>query len=111
MNVTEQYLNRFAMRIRGKPATHVKAVDDEDGTSLAVSYYDSYSPDAQWDIKEGSDKRETFVIIMRGEKVVGSVGYRFAGLITIDDLRSWYRRKYNLDAVASGEGTDGNSSS
>lgn len=117
MNVDEKYLKRFATQIHGRPAeialngyeqpeTHVIAVDDADETSLAVSYRDDYSTDEPWDVKEGSSKRETFVMVKRKDKVVGQVGYRFAGLILPVDLRAWYRRKYNLD-----EATDGNTAS
>lgn len=101
-------MTRFATQVRGKPseialngyeqsATHVINVDDEDGTWLAVSYRDDYPSDTPWDIKEGADKRETFVIVHRIDGVVGSIGYRFAGLIKLDDLRSWYRRQKGLD--------------
>ena len=106
MQITQIYLERFAIKAR-KPseialngyeqsATHVINVDDPDGTYLAVSYRDDYPSDAPWDIKEGSDKRETFVVARRGPDAVGSVGYRFAGLVQMDDLRSWSRRKEGL---------------
>lgn len=108
MQVTEDYLKRFATQVRGKPAeitlngyeqpaTRVINIDDEVGTYLAISYRDDYPSDTPWDIQEGTDKRETFVIVRRGADAVGSVGYRFAGLITMDDLRSWYRRREGLD--------------
>lgn len=108
MQVTEQYLTRFATQVRGKPAeiplngyeqpaTRVINVDDPEGSYLAVSYRDDYPAESPWDIQEGTDKRETFVIVRRGADAVGSVGYRFAGLITMDDLRSWYRRREGLD--------------
>jgi len=114
MQINEQYLERFATRIYGKPAeialngyeqgaTHVITIDDPDGTNLAVTYRDDYPSDAPWDIKEGTDKRETFVIVKRENETVGSVGYRFAGLIKLDDLRAWYRRKEGIE--------DGNSAS
>lgn len=107
MQISEQYLARFATRIYGKPAeitlngyeqpaSHAITIDDADGTSLAVSYRDDYPSDAPWDIKEGTDKRETFVMIKRGADTVGTVGYRFAGLISLDDLRTWYRRKEGI---------------
>jgi hypothetical protein len=107
MQVTPQYLKRFATQVRGfpaeitlngyeQPATNAIGVDDGDGTFLAVTYRDDYTIDEQYDIKEGADKRETFVIVKRGTDTVGTVGYRFAGLITLDDLRSWYRRKFEL---------------
>ena len=108
MQITEQYLDRFATQIRGRPAeialngyeqaeTHVIAIDDKDGTSLAVTYRDDYPSETPWDIKEGSENRETFVMIKRGDKVVGSIGYRFAGLIKVADLRAWYRRKFGVE--------------
>lgn len=114
MQVTPQYLERFATQVRGKPsevtlngyeqpAGNAIGVDDPDGTYLAVTYRDDYPSDAPWDIKEGADNRETFVVIKRGSDTVGSVGYRFAGLILLDDLRSWYRRKFELDVSPSSE--------
>lgn len=108
MQITYAYLQRFATQIRGRPAeiilngyeqpaTHVINVDDPDGTSLGVNYRDDWPSDTPWDIKEGAEKRETFVVIQRGSEVIGSVGYRFAGLISLSDLRAWYRRKHGLD--------------
>jgi hypothetical protein len=116
MNVDETYLKHFATQVRGKPVeialngyeqpwTHVINIDDADGTYLAVTYRDDYA--SVYEAVAGADKRETFVMVKRGTDTVGSVGYRFAGLIALDDLRSWYRRKHDLDAVASSEGTDG----
>lgn len=107
MLVDEQYLTRFATQVRGKPAeialngyetpgTHVISVDDPDGTYLSANYRDDY--ETPYDAVPGADKRETFVIVKRGPETVGDVGYRFAGLISLDDLRSWYRRKAELDA-------------
>lgn len=107
MQINEAYLMRFATQVRGKPAeialngyeqpgSHAIGVDDPDGTYLAVTYRDDYPSDAPWDIKEGAEKRETFVLIKRGPDTVGSIGFRFAGLITLDDLRTWYRRKEGL---------------
>lgn len=107
MQVTEQYLTRFATQVRGKPAeialngyeqpaSHVINVDDPDGTYLAVTYRDDYPSETPWDVKEGTENRQTFVIVRRGLDAVGSVGFRFAGLITLDDLRSWYRRKEGI---------------
>jgi hypothetical protein len=106
MNVDGDYLNRFSTQIRGfpaeitlngyeRPATTVISVDDTDGTYLSVSWKDDY--ESPYDAVVGADKRETFVIPMRGPDPVGTVGYRFAGLILLDDLRSWYRRKHDLD--------------
>lgn len=108
MQITEKYLKTFATRIYGKPAeiqlngyeapaTHVISIDDENETSLAVTYRDDYPSDEQWLIKEGTENRETFVIVQRHAETVGSVGYRFAGLIELDDLRSWYRRREGLE--------------
>lgn len=108
MMVTEQYLERFATQVRGKPseialngyeqsASHVISIDDPDGTYLAVQYRDDYPSDQPWDVKDGADKRETFVVVKRGADTVGSVGYRFAGLIKLDDLRSWYRRREGME--------------
>ena len=107
MQITQAYLERFATQVRGKPAeiplngyeqgaTHAITIDDPDGTSLAVTYRDDYPSDAPWDIKEGTEKRETFVIAKRGAETVGKVGYRFAGLIALDDLRSWYRKREGI---------------
>lgn len=117
MQVTEDYLKRFSTQIRGfpaeiplngyeQPAAHAIGVDDPDGTYLSVTYRDDY--ETPYDALPGADKRETFVIPMRetfvipkrGPETVGSIGYRFAGLITMDDLRSWYRRKFELDSEA-----------
>lgn len=108
MQINERYLERFATRIYGKPAeiplngyeggaTHAITIDDDQGTSLSVTYRDDYPADAPWDIKEGTDQRETFVIVKRETETVGSVGYRFAGLIKLDDLRAWYRRKEGIE--------------
>lgn len=109
MQVTEDYLKRFATQVRGfpaeiplngyeQPAAHAIGIDDPDGTYLSVTYRDDY--ETPYDALPGADKRETFVIVRRGADAVGSVGYRFAGLITMDDLRSWYRRKFELDSEA-----------
>jgi len=110
MNVDDDYLKRFATQVRGRPAEiplngyerpapAVMTIDDPDGTYLSVSWKDDY--ESPYDAVQGADKRETFVIPMRGAQQVGSVGYRFAGLITLDDLRSWYRRKFDLDEPSS----------
>jgi hypothetical protein len=109
MQVTEDYLKRFSTQIRGfpaeiplngyeQPAAHAIGIDDPDGTYLSVTYRDDY--ETPYDALPGADKRETFVIPKRGPETVGSIGYRFAGLITMDDLRSWYRRKFELDSEA-----------
>lgn len=109
MQVTEDYLKRFSTQIRGfpaeiplngyeQPAAHAIGVDDPDGTYLSVTYRDDY--ETPYDALPGADKRETFVVVKRGTDAVGEVGYRFAGLITMDDLRSWYRRKFELDSEA-----------
>lgn len=105
MQVTEDYIARFATQVRGKPAeiqlngyerpgTHAIGVDDPEGSYLSVSYRDDY--ETPYDAVQGADKRETFVTVMRGPEAVGGVGYRFAGLITLDDLRAWYRRREGL---------------
>lgn len=105
MLVTQDYLTRFATQVRGRPAeitlngyeqpaSHAIGIDDPDGTFLAVSYRDDY--ETPYDAVPGADKRETFVVVKRGVDTVGTVGFRFAGLITLDDLRSWYRRKEGL---------------
>lgn len=115
MNVDERYLEWYSTQIRGRPseialngyeapASRVISIDDPDGTYLSVSYTDEYPPDTKpSEILEGADKRSTFVIPMRGPNQVGSVGWRFAGLILLDDLRSWYRRKFELDVSETGE--------
>lgn len=110
MQVSEKYLERFSVPpgepdeilLNGyeQPATHVISVDDDQGTCLAVVYRDDYSADEMFDLKDGTDKRETFVQVRRGNDLVGSVGYRFAGLVKLDDLRAWYRRKFELDGSA-----------
>lgn len=103
MNVDEDYLNRFATQVRGKPAevtlngyeasgTHVTSIDDPDGTYLSVRYADEY--ESPYDAVVGADKRSTFVVAKRGADAVGAVGFRFAGLIKLDDLRTWYRKHY-----------------
>lgn len=103
MQITEQYLNRFATK-PAKPteiplngyeqgATHAISIDDGQETCLGVTYRDDYTMEEQWDVKEGRDKRETFVIPRRGNDPVGTVGYRFSGLIKLMDLRDWYRKK------------------
>lgn len=106
MNVDEKYLERFAVQIHGKPSefavngyeqpnTHAIAVDDGDaGTYLAVIYKDDY--ESPYDTVEGSEKRETVVIVKRGSETVRSVGYRFAGLIKLDNLRTWYRQEFEV---------------
>lgn len=109
MNVDETYLKHFATQVRGKPAeialngyeqpwTHVINIDDPDGTYLGVTYRDDYG--SVYEAVAGADKRETFVVVRRGADSVGSIGYRFAGLITLDDLRSWYRRKEGVEDAA-----------
>ena len=53
MQVTEDYLKRFATQVRGfpaeiplngyeQPAAHAIGVDDPDGTYLSVTYRDDY---------------------------------------------------------------------
>lgn len=111
MQINQEYLVRFSTQIRGKPAEiplngyeqpaqYIISIDDADGTQLGVSYRDDYPENAPWDVKEGTDKRETFVIVSRGVQTVGSVGYRFAGLISLTDLRAWYRRKFEVKDAA-----------
>jgi hypothetical protein len=105
MQVTEDYLKRFATQVRGfpaeiplngyeQPAAHAIGVDDPEGSYLSVSYRDDY--ETPYDAVQGADKRETFVIAKRGAETVGKVGYRFAGLIALDDLRSWYRKREGI---------------
>jgi hypothetical protein len=106
MQITQAYLERFATQVRKpaeiplngyeQPGTHAISIDDPDSTFLSVSYRDDYPSDAPWDIKEGAEMRETFMIVKRGADTVGSIGYRFAGLIKLDDLRSWYRKREGL---------------
>lgn len=109
MQVTEKYLERFASRIYGKPAeiplngyeqpaTHVISVDDGNETCLAVTYRDTWPTPEPWEppVPEGTENRETFVTIRRIDQTIGKIGYRFAGLITLDDLRAWYRRKEGI---------------
>lgn len=107
MQINPHYLETFAVPIDGKPvevplngyeqfANNAVSIDDADGTYLAVNYYDDYPSDQQWLIQPGTDKRKTFVIAKRGADVVGAVGYEFSGLITLEDLRAWYRAKFDI---------------
>ena len=111
MQITHEYLGRFAVTIANepdeialngyeRPASSVIMIDDDENTYLAVTYRDDHPSDAPWDIKDGTDRRDTFVIVRRDPVVVGSVGYRFPGLIKLGDLRAWYRGKLGLVDVA-----------
>lgn len=105
MQIDEEYMKRFAIKIQGdpeevtlngeeQPAPSVIGIDDEEGTCLAVIHRDTY--ESPYDTKKGAENRTTFVVVKRGRDTVGTVGYRFAGLITLDDLRTWYREKFNI---------------
>ena len=102
-----KYFERFAVPVTSEPTEialnqwemsgqAVIGVDDEDGTSLSVNYSDEYADDEPWEIQEGTDKRWTFVIIKSGADTVGNVGFEFPGLISLDDLRTWYRDKMGI---------------
>ena len=102
-----KYFDRFAVPVTAEPAEislnqwemNAQAaigIDDPDGTSLSVNYSDEYVDDEPWDIKEGTAKRWTFVVVKRGAETVGSVGYEFPGLIKLEDLRAWYRATFEI---------------
>lgn len=109
MQVTEKHLEWYALPIVGEPAeivlngyevpgTHAIGIDDENGRYLSVSYRDDNPQDMRpSDIPEGRENRQTFAIVKHDGLNVETVGYRFDGLVTINDIRTWYRTREGLD--------------
>jgi len=107
MHLDARYLKRVAMPVTGAPEEVALngeearggpaiGIDDIDGTYLSVVYRDGYDEDARYDFIQGTEKRTTFVVPRRGQDAVGNVGYRFPGLIHLEDLRTWYRANFEV---------------
>lgn len=77
----------------GAPAINL---DDADGHGLVVVHWDEWPAERQWTIQPGTDKRWTMVTLMRDNAPVGDVIYEFDGLVTLDDLRTWFRAKLGI---------------
>ena len=116
MNVTEPYLKDFALpAIEGEPKELTLTeweesgdwsigLDDPDGRSLSILYFDEWSPQEQWKIKPGKDKRWTLVRITKvgeapGTEIIEPIGYEFEGLYTLPVLREWFRTKLGMTSV------------
>lgn len=116
MQITPEYMERFAVPIADEPRelqligwemepNASVSLDDPEGRSLAVNHWDEWPTRHQWDIREGTEKRWTFVIVTNEAGIAGDTGYEFPGLIKLEDLRTWYRRKLGLvDETPAGEG-------
>jgi len=105
MQITTEYLDEFAVEPASPreialndwemPATSVIGLDDEDGHYLAVNHWDEWPSPQGWR-NDGVDKRWTFVALQKDNQPVGGIGYEFAGLIKLDDLRTWFRDKLGI---------------
>lgn len=103
MIVTQKYLQRFALRAIIEQPKLIQlssweldgegsiTLDDAEGHALSYVFWDEWSADEQWEIKEGADKRWTFVTLQKDGMTVGEVGYEFSGLIEPIMLREWFR--------------------
>lgn len=108
MHLDQRYLKRVAVAVTAEPEEVTLngeeqrggpsiTIDDAVGTYLSVVHRDAYTDDERFDLPTGAEKRSTFVVPMVGPDVVGSIGYRFPGLIMLADLRTWYRRKLGIN--------------
>lgn len=107
MQVTTDYLDAFAVG----PAGHVEIplngwemfagagtinIDDPEDHKLIVVHWDEWPSWREAIAAAATDKRWTFVTVMKDGATVGAVGYEFPGLVRLDDLRSWYRNRLGL---------------
>jgi hypothetical protein len=103
MQVTRDYLEDFAVKgistfkeipLHGWEMDHGGAVtlDDKDGHSITYVHWDDWSADKPWKIKQGTDKRWTFVLLRdKDSNIVGEHGWEFEGLVEPVMLREWFR--------------------
>ena len=109
MQIDQQYLKQFAVPLGEKKAVEIPvhgfepdgytniALDDPDETYLSVIYKDDLPDSEKYSAPEGIKDRTTLIIPKRHNKIVGEVGFRFSGLVKVDDLREWYRGKFNIE--------------
>lgn len=112
MQVTVEHLDAFAI----EPAEPTEillngwemfagagtiAVNDPNGLDLIALHWDDWPSLREAIAAPATENRWTLVTLQKDGKPVGSVGYEFAGLIKLDDLRSWYRAKIGLNDDAS----------
>ena len=113
MQITHEYLDALAVEVTTPrefalhdwemPPTATIGLDDPDGHSLAVNHWDEWPSPQGWR-NEGPDQRWTLVVLHKDNKSVGGVGYEFAGLVKLDNLRAWFRAKLGVvEAPATNE--------
>lgn len=105
MKITHEYLDalavvpvaprEFALNDWEMPPTATIGLDDQDGHSLAINHWDEWPSPQGWQ-NEGADRRWTLVVLHKDNESVGGVGYEFAGLVKLDDLRTWFRGKLGV---------------
>lgn len=105
MQITTEYIDEFAVKpTKPKeiplndwemPATAAINLDDAEGHGLSVNHWDEWPFPQGWRA-EGTEKRWTFVTLHKNGATLGGIGYEFAGLIKLDDLREWFRKKLGI---------------
>lgn len=123
MNVESDYLEQFALPAILKQPKEITlndwemfggpsvGLDDPEGKSLSIFYWDEWPQTQQWKIKKGTDKRWTLVRVTQvdaktGAEIVDPVGYEFEGLYTPAMLREWFRHHLGVVKADAAEEND-----